>query len=57
MKTKEIMSVEIYKKRCELEDHDGVARGTYCDWTADHIEQMYYNEFQSEVECAEDEDN
>ena len=43
--TGETISVNTYKKRCELEDYDMVARGTYREWSADEIEQEYHDEF------------
>ena len=41
--TKEIMPVEVYKMRCELEDLFGYARGTLRNWTGEQIEYHYGN--------------
>lgn len=43
--TGEVMPTTTYIKRCELEDHFSEARGTLREWSANQIEQEYYNLF------------
>jgi len=43
--TKEIMTVDAYKKRCELEDFYQMTRGSLREWNTNKIEQTYFDEF------------
>lgn len=49
-KTGEIITVETYKKRCDIEDATGLVRGDLREWTTEQIEQEYYNLFLHDVE-------
>ena len=43
--TKEIITIDVYKKRCELEDFFDEPRGGLRNLNASEIEQSYFNQF------------
>jgi hypothetical protein len=47
-KTGEVMSIETYKKRRELEEHWGEHTGALNEWSKEEIEFQWYKEFQGE---------